>query len=68
MFSADGGVSYTHWCYATGGERYDGSEYNSLVLLPRKASDAKNVHRLLTSYYNGSVLATFVTVTEKLPK
>ena len=65
MFSSDGGVSYKHWCYATGGQRYDGSNYNSVVLLPRQAVDADNVHRLMTSYYNGSVLATFFTVTVK---
>ena len=65
MFSSDGGVSYTHWCYATGGQRYDGSNYNSVVLLPRQAADADNEHRLMTAYYNGSVLATFVRVTIK---
>ena len=63
MFSADGGVSYTHWCYHDGGgSRYDGSNYNSLVLLPRADGDAHNEFRLMTSYYNGSVLATFVIV------
>jgi hypothetical protein len=66
MFSSDSGVSYDHWCYHDGkasGHQYDGSNYNSLALLPRKDGDADNEFRLMTSYYNGSVLATFVTVT-----
>jgi hypothetical protein len=64
MFSWDGGVSYEHWCYHDGGgSRYDGSNYNSLVLLPHEDDDADNEFRLMTSYYNGSVLATFFTIT-----
>ena len=64
MFSADGGVSYSPWCYHDGGgSRYDGSNYNSVVLLPRGDSDAENAFRLMASYYNGSVMALFFTVT-----
>jgi hypothetical protein len=64
MFSADGGVSYSDWCYHDGGgSRYDGSNYNSVVLLPREDGDAKNEFHLMASYYNGSVMALFFTVT-----
>ena len=61
-FSADGGVPYSHWCYAPTHERYDGSEYNCMVALPRQPSDPPDLHRLMTSYFNGSVLATFISI------
>jgi len=64
MFSSDGGVSYSQWCYHDGGgSRYDGSNYNSVLLLPREDSDAENEFRLMANYYNGSVMALFFTVT-----
>jgi hypothetical protein len=60
-FFADGGVPCSH-CYAPTHDRYDGSEYKCLVALSRRPSDPPDLHRLMTSYFDGSVLATFISI------
>lgn len=70
MFSTDGGVSFFgHWCYkgAAAGSQYDGSEYDSIALVPSSTVD-DGTEQVMVTYANCtstqscSAMASFVRI------